>query len=308
MSVKAMSAVWERSRMKGAPLLLLLAIADHANDRGHDAYPSIETLRRKVRMGERSVRRIVRLLEEEGELRTSIGTGPRGTNEYIVVVATGVTPVKLAPGDGVRMAGGQDDPAPVVAVAPGQDGPPAKSCSGGGPNRAGRGAKFDTLGGHSYGPRTIQEPSKEPSLIRPVAAAAADQPRRVLEGEALEEAVVRCIRAWENATGMTVTAQTGDALGSWLEKLPEAALVKAIAETGAMGARSWKYCEAILRRYELEGWEPENDERRAANDEGDLRQRAAANREREWKAGHMREHGCGFACADQEYRKAMVAA
>lgn len=254
MSVRAMSAVWEHSRMKGAPLLLLLAIADHANDKGHDAYPSIETLRRKVRMGERSVRRIVRLLEEEGELRTSIGTGPRGTNEYIVVVATGATPVKLAPVDGVMLAGGQDDPSPVTAVAPGQDGPPAISCTGGGPNSAPRGAKFDILGGHSYGPRTIQEPSKEPSLIHPVAAAAADRPRRVLDGEALEEAVVRCIRGWENATGTTVTAMTADLIGAWLEKLPEAAVVKAMAETGAMGSRSWKYCEAILRRYELEGW------------------------------------------------------
>jgi hypothetical protein len=69
-----------------------------------------------------------------------------------------------------------------------------------------------------------------------------------------DEAVGRLCRAWENATGTTVTNRLGESLADWLELLPEAAIVKAIAETGASNARNWRYCEAILRRYQVEGW------------------------------------------------------
>ena len=43
-----MAAVWERSKHQGGALLVLLGIADHANDQGV-AYPSIERLARKIR-------------------------------------------------------------------------------------------------------------------------------------------------------------------------------------------------------------------------------------------------------------------
>lgn len=69
-----------------------------------------------------------------------------------------------------------------------------------------------------------------------------------------EKQVVNLIRSWENATATTVTRTVGDNLADWLERLPEAAIVKAIAETGASNARNWRYCEAILRRYQAEGW------------------------------------------------------
>ena len=65
-----------------------------------------------------------------------------------------------------------------------------------------------------------------------------------------EKQLARLIRGWENATGTTVTRSVGDHLAEWLDRLPEAAIVKAIAETGASNARNWRYCEAILRRYE----------------------------------------------------------
>lgn len=69
-----------------------------------------------------------------------------------------------------------------------------------------------------------------------------------------EKQLARLIRGWENATGTTVTRSVGDHLAEWLELLPEAAIVKAIAETGASNARNWRYCEAILKRYQVEGW------------------------------------------------------
>lgn len=79
--------------------------------------------------------------------------------------------------------------------------------------------------------------------------------REGVQGER-DDAIARLCRSWENATGTTVTASLGDSFGSWLEKLPEAAIVKAMAETGANGAKAWRYTEAILRRYQADGWAP----------------------------------------------------
>jgi hypothetical protein len=76
-----MTLVWEKSQHKGSELLLLLAIADNTNDQGV-AFPSINTLARKTRLSIRNVRYVIVRLEHSGELEVSIGTGPRGCNEY----------------------------------------------------------------------------------------------------------------------------------------------------------------------------------------------------------------------------------
>jgi len=62
-----MQAVWERSSQRGTALLLLLAIADNANDEG-EAWPSVPTMAKKIRMSERYTRIVLRELEASGEL------------------------------------------------------------------------------------------------------------------------------------------------------------------------------------------------------------------------------------------------
>jgi DNA replication protein DnaD len=52
-----------------------------------------------------------------------------------------------------------------------------------------------------------------------------------------------------------VTAMLGDELVSSLGQLPEEWIADAIKETGRSGARSWKYTNAILDRWKLEGRE-----------------------------------------------------
>lgn len=81
MSVRTMAAVWERSQHSGTNLLMLLAIADFADDDGR-AYPSVPTLARKCRMKERNARYILSELVDSGELSTQTGKGPRGANVY----------------------------------------------------------------------------------------------------------------------------------------------------------------------------------------------------------------------------------
>lgn len=80
-----MSRVWDHSKQSGTPLLLLLAIADFANDDGM-AWPGVETLAKKIRMSERYVHRLVKELSEAGELRIEYKAGKNGTNQYWVTI------------------------------------------------------------------------------------------------------------------------------------------------------------------------------------------------------------------------------
>ena len=68
MSIKVMSRVWEHSKQSGGAKLVLLALADFANDEG-SCYPSIPTIARKANMCERNVQYIIRKLIKDGELR-----------------------------------------------------------------------------------------------------------------------------------------------------------------------------------------------------------------------------------------------
>lgn len=112
MSVRTMAAVWERSQHSGTHLLMLLAIADFADDDGR-AYPSVPTLARKCRMKERNAQYILAELVETGELATQRGKGPRGSNVYRIKLASlGVQPS-----------------APVQTFAPLQETAP-KGCNG----------------------------------------------------------------------------------------------------------------------------------------------------------------------------------
>jgi hypothetical protein len=89
-SIKVMTSVWARSEQKGSALLLLLAIADHAHDDGAGAYPSAQTLAKKIRMGVRQTRALIGKLERSGELRIERGAGPHATNVYTVQPPAGV--------------------------------------------------------------------------------------------------------------------------------------------------------------------------------------------------------------------------
>lgn len=76
-----MTHVWEHSKQEGGALLVLLALADYCNDRG-ESYPSIKTLARKSRLGERQTQRVVQQLEEAGEIAVLKNGGPNGVNIY----------------------------------------------------------------------------------------------------------------------------------------------------------------------------------------------------------------------------------
>jgi hypothetical protein len=81
MSISTMARVWENSTHSGTALLMLLAIADFADDDGK-AYPAVSTLARKCRTSPRNANLILAALRDSKELVIRIGKGTKGTNLY----------------------------------------------------------------------------------------------------------------------------------------------------------------------------------------------------------------------------------
>ena len=127
MSIRLMSNVWAHSKAKGSQLLLLLSIADHADDDGSGAYPSIGHLAGKVRMSERNVQRIIKQLVNKGELAVILNGGPRGCNLYRVTICRGeiqgtegVTPVSPKPSKNYQTITIKENRSPVKVVVDGE--------------------------------------------------------------------------------------------------------------------------------------------------------------------------------------------
>ena len=78
MSLKASRWVWEHSTSAGLDRLVLLAIADHADEFGGSAWPSLTRLAEMCGLSRRSVIRSVDRLVESGELERLRGGGRAG--------------------------------------------------------------------------------------------------------------------------------------------------------------------------------------------------------------------------------------
>ncbi|MDB6135941.1 MAG: hypothetical protein JWM59_4184 [Verrucomicrobiales bacterium] len=83
MSSKASLHVWTHSRQQGGHLLVLLALADHADDSGQCSL-SVSTLARMARVSERHCKRILAELTASGELiRTRRGGGSNSVGYWL---------------------------------------------------------------------------------------------------------------------------------------------------------------------------------------------------------------------------------
>lgn len=59
MSIPLMTAVWKHFPSGGSQLLVMLKLADYANDLGGDIFPSIAAIARNVRLTEKQARRVI---------------------------------------------------------------------------------------------------------------------------------------------------------------------------------------------------------------------------------------------------------
>ena len=85
MSIEVMSAVWKHAKVSGSALLVLLALADYANENGI-CWPGVAALAEKARVSERYVRELLGELERVGYIVREIGAGPYGVNTYKILV------------------------------------------------------------------------------------------------------------------------------------------------------------------------------------------------------------------------------
>jgi len=112
-SIEAMTHVWKHSKQKGTALLVMLAIADHTNDEHGVAWPSVRKLAERARTTRTHVQRLLRRLEEAGELQVLLrhGTvsttgGSQKTNIYRVVVVESEGGHKMLPPSKKHRKGG----------------------------------------------------------------------------------------------------------------------------------------------------------------------------------------------------------
>lgn len=102
-----MSCVWKQSSSSGTDRLVLLAIADAADDDGTNAWPSVATIAAKCKVSPRTVQRSLGTLVELGELAVEKQAGgspstpaDKRPNRYAVLL-TGVTGCRAVPDSGV---------------------------------------------------------------------------------------------------------------------------------------------------------------------------------------------------------------
>lgn len=100
MSIKIMTHVWEHSPSTGSKRLVLLALADNANDDGY-CWPSLETIASKCRLTRRYTINLLDQLEADGEIRRRrrVKDGKYTSTMYQVIVNPG-TP-QTGPGSAV---------------------------------------------------------------------------------------------------------------------------------------------------------------------------------------------------------------
>ncbi len=87
MSAKALAWVFANSKSRLGDRLVLLAIADAADDRFKSSAP-LATISGKAQVHERHARRSLRRLQDMGELEVVEKAGPNGTNVYEIRAKT----------------------------------------------------------------------------------------------------------------------------------------------------------------------------------------------------------------------------
>lgn len=99
MSIRIMTQVWESGPEDRGELLVLLALADFANDKG-ECWPSVASIAQKARMTPRSVQRICHELVAQGRLTIGPNAARKGCNLYKIILKTpdvDVTPDTVSP-------------------------------------------------------------------------------------------------------------------------------------------------------------------------------------------------------------------
>lgn len=118
-SIHVLTAVFAGSSVKGSRRMVLLVLAEHADDNGSRAFPSVQTIARKAGLAERTVQYALRSLEDNGLIERE-GFGPRGTISYRVLLSRIAPEAPRKDGSGAKY----DSPSGATLAPPGATGAP----------------------------------------------------------------------------------------------------------------------------------------------------------------------------------------
>lgn len=123
MSLKTTTRVWEHAPYDGMKLLILLALADNADDEGL-AWPNQTTIARKARCSVETVRRATKQLVEAGAIEIVAEATPRKSKRYILTPQVLGSDFRPHAAEGADPTGerGQTPPLRGVRPLPGEGG------------------------------------------------------------------------------------------------------------------------------------------------------------------------------------------
>lgn len=99
MSIKIMSEVWEHASVTQGTLLVLLALADSADEKTRQCWPAVSSLASKARLSDRQVQRCISELVEAGMVEVQPNAGRSGSNLFRVSEVTKWRGDKMSGGD-----------------------------------------------------------------------------------------------------------------------------------------------------------------------------------------------------------------
>lgn len=225
MSIKESSRVWETSKQDSTALLLLLALADCANDWGH-CFPGRQFLAKYARCDIATVSRLIAKLEQDGELYAIRQKG-RGTH-YVILCGLPAEETQIRQRKLHKFYGGSDQ-----TQLPSSD------------HRVTTSSDLSTTTGSDLTKgKTVRDPSIEPSKEPPVTPQPpADTP-----------SVENIYTLYEHVLGMMINSSREAELLADIESAYPLDWIKdAMEESVRNNVRKIAYFEAILKRWKAEG-------------------------------------------------------
>lgn len=108
MSIKIMNEAWEVKDIEPTAKLILMCLADHANEDDRTCWPAMSTIARKCDVSKRTVQRYMRKLEEIGHIKQRSRTGDSSLFYIMPEGCANLSPMTTVSrgGDNTVMGGG----------------------------------------------------------------------------------------------------------------------------------------------------------------------------------------------------------
>ncbi len=245
MSISILNRIFEDATTTGSQRLVLLVLADVADDNGY-CWPGVDWIAKRANITSRQARTILRALESAGHLITSPTNGGRGrTNQYII--ATGEkpgSPASINPEVQREKPGSPASQNPEVQRSETRKfGDETRKPNVPNPEVT---ASDDPL----YPP--IDPPIDPPAVPAATTAAAAAIPTPSMRDRRSDPELGQICTAYENEIGL-LTETIGDELKSLAEDYPANWIIESFAECARFNVRKLNYAKSILTRWKNEG-------------------------------------------------------